>query len=98
MIKRTPSGESYKGIPVVAYHWTEASGLPKASSQTLDRVAFHWSTGPKDAEPLVRLSDVMNFLLEKTPEVSNEDYSEVCPKALAQRQLDEDDMGGGAYG
>lgn len=96
-IIRSIDKETWKGIDIVAYHWEKPSGWPEGSSQTIDMVAFHWSTGPEEAEPLVRLSDVRK-LLEKTPEVSNETLSLEQRRALAQRELDEDDMGGGAYG
>lgn len=56
--ERTAAGEAWHGIPIVAYHWEEPSGFSPPSSTMIDKVAFHWSTGPKDAEPLVRLKDV----------------------------------------
>lgn len=56
--ERTAAGETWRGIPIVAYHWEEPSGFSPPSSTMIDKVAFHWSTGPKDAEPLVRLKDV----------------------------------------
>lgn len=61
-VVRKPEAEYWHGKRVVAYHWQQPSGLPLPSSQTIDRVAFHWSTGPKDAERLIRMADASDAI------------------------------------
>lgn len=65
-IKRDISRETWNGMKVIAYHWLERSGLPEPSSQELDRIAYHWSTGPKTADRLVKLDDVIAYTSDMT--------------------------------
>ena len=71
-LERTVSGESWQGVPVVAYHWRQPSGFSPPSSTEVDCIAYHWSTGPKDAEPLVRLKDILPILYSQMERVREE--------------------------
>lgn len=56
---RDIAGETVMGMRVVAWMWEESTELANPSSQTTDRFATHWSTGPDHAERLFRESEVL---------------------------------------
>jgi hypothetical protein len=64
-LTRTPSREYWRGMPVAAYQWTiHDPEHPIEGLRERTGIAYHWSTGPKDAEPLIRVRDASTAIAE----------------------------------
>ncbi|WP_395393137.1 hypothetical protein WBP07_18175 [Novosphingobium sp. BL-8A] len=97
-IVRKIDREYWNGIPVAAYHWMiQEPDHPIEGLRERDAIAYHWSTGPAEAERLVRLSDVETLLAERHTDdltaasqlehsglITREKYNHICENIRAR--------------